>query len=364
MSELSVFWKLTKANILMYIRDRGAIFWSLFFPFMIIGIFGLLDFGNMGTMNIGLVYDDTTKMYAESLEDILKEDQNYKFHTGSKEHEMNELENDNRITVLEFTKKDNGQLEVKSYTGKQNENYGFIVTMVSEKILLEMSLAQQQIQNPVVTQQETVNTNNLRNIDYVVPGVIAMTLMQGSLFTVIGTIVGNREKGILKRIFATPLDKTTFLVSNVVSRTVIAMMQVAILLIVSWIVFKIKIVGSVPLVAILSILGCLVFLSMGFLVSGIAKTSEAARSMVMPFQMIMMFTGGVYFDRSVLPGWLYDITAYSPLTYLSDSLKDVMVKGYGLGDASVRTTLIALSIWLVVLIVISVRTFKWEDNGK
>ncbi|MBN2100781.1 ABC transporter permease [Candidatus Dojkabacteria bacterium] len=362
MKNLKMLFHLTIADIKMTIRDTSFIFWSLFFPFMIIGIFGVMDFANMGNNNVGLVYNKNTEIYAKQLKQVFEEEDDYKFHEGNIDDEITELKNDDRVIVLEFTESEDGQVVVNTYMSEENKQTASIIMLVAEKILADISLQMKHIELPFEVKQNIVNTENLRYIDYMVPGVIALSLMQGGLFSVIGAIVVAREKGILKRLFATPLPKHVYLIANIGTRMLMSLLQIAILIIVSKLVFGIKIVGSIPLVAIMSCLGSLVFLSLGFLFSGFAKTSEAARAMIMPVQMLFMFTGGVYFDRSVLPKWLFDITMYSPLTYLSDALKDIMVKGYDLDNQNIQTAFIALSIWLVALVSLSIKTFRW--NGK
>ena len=360
MKNIRLLLDLTVANLKMFIRDKGALFWSLFFPFLIIGVFGLFDFANMGNNNIGIVYSEETQAYAEQVESIFSEGDRYKFHTGSLEEELNSLENDDRLVVLEFTLNEEGKLTVNSYVGKENEQSGEVFTLVTEKVLTDISLQQQDIDPIFEVNQEVVNTNDLRFIDYMVPGVIALAIMQGALFGVIGAIVVNREKGVLKRIFATPLNKSVYLISNIIARTIISLGQILVILIVSYLVFQITIVGSVIQVVLLASLGSLTFLALAILLSGFSKTAEAARAMVMPVQMLFMFTGGVYFSRSVLPDWLYDISSYFPLTYLADILRDTMVKGATLTDQTIQAGIIGLTVWLIVLVLLSIKTFKWE----
>lgn len=352
---------LIKANLMMFIRDKSALFWSLFFPFIIIGIFGVLDFANMGTMNVGIVSTEQTEVYAQAVQKVFEKNSNYKFHTGSRASEISELENENRAIVIEFeTDPISNNTIVTTYTSQENQQSGEVMTLVTEKILADVSLQMQNIDLPFEIKREIVNTNNLRYIDFVIPGVVALALMQGALFGVVGAIVQNREKGVLRRIFATPLPRSQFLISNIIARLVISLAQIAVLLTFSYLVFKINIVGSIFMVVGAATLGSLVFLTLGILISGFSKTAESAQAMMMPVQMVFMFTSGVYFDRSVLPKWLFDISAYFPLTYLSDMLRDIMVKGYDLSATSVRLSAVALTVWLVALVVIAVRTFRWE----
>ncbi|MDD3661504.1 MAG: ABC transporter permease [Candidatus Dojkabacteria bacterium] len=361
MKNLKLLGQLTIANIKMFIRDKSALFWSLAFPFVIIGIFGLLDFASLGNSTIGLVYDDNTSLFAQQVQQVFEENDAYKFSTGSLDDELSALENDERVSVLEFTEDaETNTVVVNSYISKENQQVGEIFTLITEKILADISLQMKHITLPFNVNTEIVNTNNLRYIDFVVPGVIGLSLMQGALFGAIGTIVVNREKGVLRRIFATPLPKGIYLISAIISRTVISIAQVAILILVSYFVFGITIVGNLLLVAGISILGSLTFLAMGILFSGFSKTQESAQAIVMPFQMVFMFTSGVYFDRSVLPDWLFRISEYFPLTYLSEALRNVMVRGAGVESQAIQYASLGLLIWLIVLVIIGIKSFRWE----
>lgn len=352
---------LTWAYIKMFFRDRGALFWSLFFPVIIITVFGLLDFSKGGKTEIGMIYDQSTENVAQMVKEGYEGNENFIVHTNGLETELDELQNDNRTLVIEFKlNSETGKTEIKSYINKAQEQSGNFIFLATQNILDKLALSISKIEPPFVVASEVVNVHKLRNIDFMVPGVIAMSVMQAGIFGVIGTIVNYREKGILKRLFATPLSKGDFIVALIISRLVFSMAQVSLLLLFAYLVFQIKIVGSLWLVALLAILGELVFLAMGFLFSGIAKTAETARALVAPVQMILMFTGGVFYSRTILPNWLFQITKYSPLTYLADSLRVIMTRGYNLGDYGVKIAMIGISIWLVTLILTAIRTFKWE----
>lgn len=362
---MSILLKLTKANIKMYFRDRGALIWTLFFPFIIIAIFGVLDFAKFSTAKIGLAYTQETEEYAKGIKSALENiGDYYKIEEGNIDDEKQALTDDDRLVVLEFaTNQETKKLDVTAYLNKSNEQSAQSVFLIIQKVLSDFELQMNQIEPVFNVQSEIINVFELRNIDYLVPGVIAMSLMQGGLFGVVGTIVTYREKGILKRLFATPLSKGNFLISQILSRLLISILQVIILLISSYLVFQIKIVGSLILVALTAILGSLVFLAMGFTISGIAKTEESARAIMMPIQMIFMFTSGVYFSREVLPSWLYDITSYTPLTYLADGLRDIMTRGHDLAEKNIQTALIGMAIWFVLFVAIAIKTFKWEKKN-
>jgi len=362
---MNILLKLTKANIKMYFRDRAALIWTLFFPFVIIAIFGVLDFAKFSTAKIGMSYTSETEEYAKGIKTALESiGDYYKIEEGDIETEKQALSDDDRLIVLEFkSNPETSKLDVTAYLNKSNEQSAQSVFLIIQKVLTDFEMKMNQIEPIFDVKSEVINVYGLRNIDYLVPGIIAMSLMQGGLFGVVGTIVTYREKGILKRLFATPLSKSNFLISQILSRLLISILQVMILLISSYLVFQINIVGNLLLVFLTAVLGSLVFLAMGFTISGVAKTEESARAIMMPIQMILMFTSGVYFSREVLPTWLYDITSYTPLTYLSDGLRDIMTRGHTLTDKNIQTAILGMFVWFILFVAVAIKTFKWEKKN-
>lgn len=354
--------KLTFANIKMYFRDKSALFWTLFFPFVIIGIFGILDFAKFSTSKVGIIYDDQTKDYALPIKNVLDNiGDHYKIFEGTLDEERKALEDDDRLIVLEFKLNPETQkVNVHALLNKSNEQGAQSVLLIVQKVLADFSIEISQVQPIFEVSSEVINVFDLRQIDFMVPGVVAMALMQGGIFGVVGTIVSYREKGILKRLFATPLSKGNFLVSQILSRLVVSILQVIILIVTSYVVFQIKIVGSILLLGVFAVLGSITFLVLGFAISGIAKTSESARAIAMPIQMIMMFTSGVYFPREVLPDWLYKITNYVPLTYLADGLRYIMTRGFSLVNKEIEIASLGLSLWFIIFLVLAIKSFKWE----
>lgn len=362
MDKLKTLTKLTFAFTKMYVRNKMALFFTLFFPFIIILIFGILDFGKFSTGKIGLVYEESNSQIVSQVKQTIEKTGN-KVEEGTLEEEKQALTNDDRALVLQFvTDKQTGKVNVTGYINKANEDVSQAVFLAIQNALSRIELQMKQVEPMFNIKSEEINVHELRNIDFMVPGVVAMSLMQGGLFGVVGTIVTYREKGILKRLFATPLSKSTFLLANIISRLFISILQVIILLATSYAVFQIKIVGSLFLVALFSVLGSLAFLAIGFAISGFSKTTEAARAIMMPIQMVMMFTSGVYFPREVLPDWLYKITNYLPLTYLADGLRYITTRGYSLADKDLQIAFGGVVVWMFIFVVVAIVTFKWDSN--
>jgi ABC-2 type transport system permease protein len=151
-------------------------------------------------------------------------------------------------------------------------------------------------------QMQTVSTSDLRSIDYLLPGVIAMSLMQLGLFGTAAPLVSLREKQVLRRMGATPLSKTNLLASQVAFRLTTALAQTAIIVIVGALAFDVHI-DTANLLAIIGVvlLGATTFITFGYFVSGLARTEEAVQGIVSLPNFIFMFLSGIFFPLEMMP---------------------------------------------------------------
>ncbi|WP_414470038.1 ABC transporter permease [Methanobacterium sp. ACI-7] len=203
-------------------------------------------------------------------------------------------------------------------------------------------------QNPVqVTQQQPLNIQNVMNtinfqinklygdikyIDFLVPAVLAMTVMFSCMFGMGESIAGERERGELARLFMTPTNVATVVGGKILSKLIIETGRALILIIAAIILFGIVIKGGMALTLLLLVLGALCFVGFGIMISARVGTQEDYMQMVMPFTMPMMFVSGVFYPIETMP-WIFQKIAYIvPLTYANDALRAVMLKGAGIGD--------------------------------
>ena len=163
---------------------------------------------------------------------------------------------------------------------------------------------------PLVVVEEVAG-RDLAYIDFLVPGILGLTIMQLGLFSVAFGFVQLKQTGTLRRLFATPTSPSYFLSAQVSSRLIIALVQVLILLGVGlW--FGVQLVGSVIVVLALSVLGSIVFLAMGYGVAGWAKNENQAAPVANLISLPMMFLSGSFFPREAMPEFLQQVTRSCP----------------------------------------------------
>ena len=169
-------------------------------------------------------------------------------------------------------------------------------------------------------------------IDFLVPAVLAMTVMMSCMMGMGQSIAGERETGELARLFMTPTSVSTVVGGKIFSKLIIEIFKALILLAAAMILFGITINGNIFLVIGILVLGALTFVGFGIMVSATSQTQEDYTQLVMPFTMPMMFVSGVFYPIETMP-WIFQKIAYLvPLTYLNDAMRGVMLKGFSIGD--------------------------------
>jgi ABC-2 type transport system permease protein len=209
-----------------------------------------------------------------------------------------------------------------------------------------------------VIDPEPVNSRNLRFIDFLMPGIVAMAIMQMGLFSVAFAFVQLKKQGILRRLLATPVRPASFLLAQVVTRLVVSVLQTLVLVGVAVFFFDVQLAGNILAVLLLAIIGGAVFISMGFAISGWARSEEVAAPIANVIALPMMFLSGVFFSREAMPQVLQRVTDYLPLTYLADALRSVAIDGATLWSQWLN--LAGLAVWMVISFAIAVKLFRWE----
>lgn len=173
---------------------------------------------------------------------------------------------------------------------------------------------------------------DIKYIDFLVPAILAMTVMMGAMMSMGESLAGERERGELARLFMTPTSVATVVGGKIISRLIIQTSTAMVLLAAAIILFDITISGSMLLTILLLILTALCFVGFGIMVSARVSTQEDYVQMVMPFSMPMMFISGVFYPLETMPWIFQQIAKIAPLTYANDALRGVMLKGAGIGD--------------------------------
>lgn len=380
------------ATVREFRRDISALFWTLAFPVMFILIFGVVFSGDGDIdFTVGLVNEDgeASAQLVEGFEQI----DAFDIKTGTRADELAALEDGDRSAVIVIPEGTGATLDayfrelnaqaaggapadqpvsqseaplpvapLTVYYDPANQNASQIVLTMADRVVAGLNEHMTGISPALTIQPETVTSEDLRNIDYFLPGVLAMSLMQLGLFGTAGTLVSLREKGVLRRMGVTPLSKTTLLASQIAFRLTTALFQTGVIVIVGYIAFDVHIEASnlVPILGVV-VLGGTTFIAFGYFISGLAKTEEAVQGIISLPNFLFMFLSGIFWPVEIMPDWIRPLVDVIPLTYLGDALRETMIQAGS--TFSMTRNLTVLTIWLVVSGVLAVRLFRWDPQG-
>ena len=354
---------LTVANIKSFTRDRAALFWTLAFPLIFVFLFGSIFTGGDNSRTIGLADMDGSPASAQ-LKSAFGEVPNLELVEGS-EAELVAQMRDGDLAAVIVVPQGYGQgiatkqapAVVTVYTdptqaaadGATRQLVGFVLSQVNQAASGQPPA--------VIPTFQSVQTNDLSFISYLVPLILSMSLMQLGVFAAI-PLVADRQKLILKRLQATPLRRWQLVGSNVLMRLLIAVVQTAIIIGVGSAFFDVQISGSWLLIGGFVLLGSLAFIALGYVIASFASSEESANGMTSVVQFPLMFLSGTFFPIDAMPDALQTVARALPLTYLGDALRQVMVDGTPFSPLWV--CFVVLVGWLVVCFGIAARFFRWQ----
>ncbi|WP_110513360.1 ABC transporter permease [Herpetosiphon llansteffanensis] len=361
-----------------FARDRMALFFTILFPLIFISIFGLLyGGGSKFDEKVGIVLEDQGPIgpqLASAIEGLTQTpagqdaDKNVfsdmKFSRGNASDLESQLQKGDlqALVIIPAGLSDSiisgKPMSVTVKVDQSSQVFAPFFQGVVGNIVQSVDQGITQSKPMLTMQVQSVLSSQIRGIDLLIPGILAMSIMQLGLFATAQPMIAMRTQGVLKRFNATPLPRWMLLVSYVAMRLTIGLLQTIIIIAVGKLMFDVAILGSIVALLGWLLLSILMFIAIGFFVAAIAKTEESGNAITQLINFPMLFLSGVFFPVTGLPDWLQVVVKAFPLTYTVDSLKQVMINA-----PPINTPLVNLVVqlgWLVVMTVLSIRFFKWE----
>jgi ABC-2 type transport system permease protein len=360
---------LSVANLRSFLRDRAALFWTLAFPILFVILFGtIFSGGGNPDYKVGWVDEDGTPAAAQ-VRTAFDKTGLVTLQDGTLAAEQDAMRHgsiDGIVVVpagvgaaLEAAHHGGtaGSAQLVLYTDPTRTTTSGTLSQIATAVATGINLSLSGRAPVLAVQAQSLQTEQLSNVSYFVPSILAMALMQLGVFAAI-PLVQQREKLILKRLSATPLPRWTLVVSNIVVRLVLAAVQTILILVIGVGILGVQLTGDwLRIVAVVG-LGAVTFVSIGYVIASFARTEESANGMTSIVQFPLMFLSGIFFPLEIMPSWLRSIATFMPLTYLGDALRQVMVGGTPFVPLGVDV--LVLGGWLVVCLGISARFFRWQ----
>jgi ABC-type multidrug transport system permease subunit len=197
-----------------------------------------------------------------------------------------------------------------------------------------------------------------RYIDFVVPGLLGMTIMGGGIWGLGFSIVDQRRKNLLKRLVATPMSRAEYLASYVISRLVLLAVEAGVLLGCSVLLFGIPVRGSAAAIATIVVVSALAFGGLGLLIASRSQTIEGVSGLMNLTMLPMWVLSGVFFSSENFPRVVQPFIKALPLTATNDALRANMLRGIPL--PGLWPQLAVLLTWMILCFIVALRIFRWR----
>ncbi|MEO7189918.1 MAG: ABC transporter permease [Vicinamibacterales bacterium] len=212
--------------------------------------------------------------------------------------------------------------------------------------------------DPVRSQDDVARDVGSRYIDFLVPGLVGMGIMGNAIWGLGFSIVDARRRKLMKRIVATPMPRHYYLLSFLMWRMLLLLVEVGVPVGFGVLVFGVPVRGAVLHLTAICVLGSLAFSALGLLIASRARTIEAVSGIMNLVMMPMWILSGVFFSAQRFPDAVQPFIKVLPLTALVDALRANMLRGVGLSDLGAQ--IVPLVICLVLCFSLALRVFRWR----
>jgi ABC-2 type transport system permease protein len=352
------------ASLKEFIREPMTLFWTMAFPILFILIFGLVfSDPDSPSYEIGLAVNDEGPA-GEALAEAFRSVPVFEITEGERDDLIEQLKNGDLRTVvvipdgLSEAVQAGDTAQVETIYDPSNTTSAQIVLAIIRQIVDSVDRGIQNAPVQLEVEATPITAEDAGFIDFFLPGILGMSLMQTGLFGTAPVLVAMREQQILRRLGATPLPRSILLASQVMMRLTIGFAQMAVIIGIGILGFGMNIEQSPLLLIGFVVLGALAFVAMGYMIAGLAKTQDAVNGISSLLNFPMMFLSGIFFPIEVMPEWLRPVVSIIPLTYLGDALRQIIV-----GAPPAYPLLLDAGVLVGCMVVcglMALRFFRWE----
>ena len=364
-SQFRALWAITSASFKAIFTNPSAIIFSILFPIIFVLIFGAFGNGGGVSYRVALASDcDTSNAFFQSL----KNNPSIRIVNYTDSVILNQDLIKGRLTaILEVqVVKDSMSnakylVKVKSTTASSNSFGGFMQMLDYSGLKFQTEMAGQNSEMVQIEKPEISTVRKYRQIDFILPGQLGFSILFSTLFGVAFTFFGLREQLVLKRFYATPVNRLNILLGIGFSRLFFQLLSVVVLILFGYFFLNFTLQhGVVTFIEILLITIIMLFLLMGvgLIFSSIVKSDTSIPLLINLFGFPQMMLSGTFFPIEVFPKWLQEICKVLPLTQYNDAIRKISFEGLHITDCLKQLGI--LGIWIAGIYIIAVKVLKWE----
>ncbi len=357
-----------KIDIRRLFRDKVAIFFVFFFPFIFLLIFGSIFSGNNEvSFRIALINESQTEVSQQFVSqmkenDVFEIDEEITSLDAARE-KMNRDQLDATVVLpATFGATQEGQgYPSGEATVLYNEGNASAGQTLSSLLTAQFDAINQEIApsvSPFTVAAESTATEGLSRFDYTFAGIMGFTLLSLGIFGPTTVFPRLKQKGVLRRYHMTTLKVWQYFTGNVLSNAAIGLIAIALMFIAAVLIFDLNMRGDYLNLAIVVVFGTILLFGIGLAIGGWAKNENQAAPLSQLVVLPMMFLSGVFFPTFLMPQLLQNITQFIPLTPIVDSIRLVVTEGATVFDLGPQ--MLIMGVWTVGVYIVAFRVFRWE----
>ena len=340
--------ELTTMRVREFLREKEAVFWVFIFPVLMTFALGIA-FRNTGPDKTPVAIEAaTTDSRVSEIAGVLQQ---------SPEISATVMSPDEAARALR-----SGKVSIVVKPSNDSFDYRFDPTRPESRtarLIVDDVLQRGKGRTDVVKAgEEQITEPGARYVDFLVPGLIGMNLMGSGLWGLGFTVVIARSRKLLKRFAATPMRRSHYLLSFIMSRLVFLVLEVGAVVVFAWLAFGFAVRGSWLSLILMTVLGGFTFSGIGLLVAARPTTIEGVSGLMNFIMLPMWLLSGTFFSSERFPQVLQPFIQALPLTALNNVLRSLMNEGASL--SSNWAPILIMLAWCVVSFVIALKIFKWQ----
>lgn len=353
---------LTISQIKEFFREPGAVFWSFGFPVLMAVGLGLAFSGKKEILH-GVAVIQSASNEQNIVNNALFEGQNF---TDTIIDRRFENENGNTRYVFHVTSWENAEILLKRgivnaiVTQDQNQIQYHYDALNPEGELIQMQLSNF-FETGNLGQKNgsfvPLDTIGMRYIDFFIPGLLTLGIMMSVMWGVCYSLIEKRSKKLLRRMVATPMRKSHFLISMWASRLMITIFDSVVLLVFARYFFQISVQGSFPALILLLLSGNIAFFGLSILLSSHTANMQVGNGLVSFITTPMMVLSGIFFSYQNFPDWAVSIIRFLPLTRFTDEARSIINEGAGVMQS--LDGILILTSFGAITFLIGMKIYKW-----
>lgn len=348
-------WAIVKAAFRSITRSPSAVVFSIAFPLTFILVFGFIS-GGTTHLKLGVTTEANRHPFVESLHQVPAITFTVSSDTTALLKELSTAHLDGLIELTGDKK------NVRLRTTTASPEKGELLVILVENNLLKFNLSQAHLEGKEMKLiAGKVEGRAYKTIDFILPGQLGFALLSTGVFGTAFVFFSLRQTLVIKRFFATPVNRAAIVMGECIARTAFALIGAVFIIVLGYFFFGFTLIhGWITALVMLaiSLFGLIVFMGFGFIVSGLATSESVIPPIANIITLPQFLLAGTFFNIDVFPQWLQPLCRILPLTWLNDALRLVAFEGASL--TQVLPKLGAIAVWGVIVYAVAFRTFKWE----